>query len=159
MKPGLARVLVGLYPRPWRQRYGEELESLLVGEGNAVRAAMDIVLSAAKERLSPTCSPLATPVATPLRVVVKQPSAILPLSISLVALTVVLAHAAIFGVVHEKDEGAAAHLWQLLVAGAFSASIFFAIRWMPKAARQTLIVLLFICVLMLANFAAVYFLT
>jgi hypothetical protein len=47
----------------------------------------------------------------------KQPSALLPLAMSIAALTLVLGHISIFGVVHEADEGTAAHLWQLLVAG------------------------------------------
>ncbi len=38
---------------------------------------------------------------------VKQPSAFLPLAMSFAALTMVLAHAAMFGVVHEADEGTA----------------------------------------------------
>ena len=37
----------------------------------------------------------------------KQPSAILPLAMSFVALAMVLGHAAIFGIVHEADEGTA----------------------------------------------------
>jgi len=48
----------------------------------------------------------------------KLPSAFLPLAMSLTALGLVLGHVAIYGVVHEADEGAAAHLWQLLMGGA-----------------------------------------
>jgi len=46
----------------------------------------------------------------------KQASAWLPLGMSLAALALVLGHAAVYGVVHEADEGAAAHIWQILMA-------------------------------------------
>ena len=39
------------------------------------------------------------------------------LALALAALAVVLGHIALFGVVREADEGAAAHIWQLLMAG------------------------------------------
>ena len=41
---------------------------------------------------------------------IRQPSAFLPVALSLVALALVLGHVALFGVVHEADEGTAAHL-------------------------------------------------
>jgi hypothetical protein len=44
----------------------------------------------------------------------KQPSAWIPLAMSLAALALVLGHALVYGVIHEADEGAAAHTWQLL---------------------------------------------
>ncbi len=72
----------------------------------------------------------------------KQPSALIPLAMSLAALSVVLGHIAIFGVTHEKDEGAAAHLWQLLMAGQFPVIALFALRWLPRRPREALLVLL-----------------
>ncbi len=159
MNPVFARALVRLYPQPWRQRYGEELESLLIEDEHPFKAAMNIAYAAAKEHLSPTRGLEAAPVAIPLRIVAKTPTAIIPLILMLAALTVVVAHAVRFGVVHERDEGAAAHLWQLLIACAGMESLFFAVLWLPKAARPALIVLAIFCALMLANFAAVYLLT
>ena len=47
----------------------------------------------------------------------KQPSAFIPLAMSFAALSLVLGHVAFFGVAREADEGTAAHLWQLLMAG------------------------------------------
>lgn len=44
----------------------------------------------------------------------KRPSAWLPLALSCAALALVLGHAAIYGVVHEADEGSATHLFQFL---------------------------------------------
>jgi hypothetical protein len=51
--------------------------------------------------------------------VIKQPSAFPPLARSFAALATVLVFLARFGVVHEPDEGAAAHLFQLLLAPIF----------------------------------------
>jgi hypothetical protein len=45
----------------------------------------------------------------------------------------VLVNVAIFGVVREADEGAAAHIWQLLIAGQVPFIAYFAIRWLPSA--------------------------
>jgi hypothetical protein len=50
-------------------------------------------------------------------IMLRKPSAFLPVAMSLAALGVVLFHVAIFGAARETDEGAAAHLWQVLMAG------------------------------------------
>jgi hypothetical protein len=89
----------------------------------------------------------------------KQPSAFLPLAMSLVALAIVLGHFAVFGIVHEADEGAAAHLFQLLMAAQVPVVAFFAIKWMPRAPRRTLHVLALQAGAAFAAFAAVFFLT
>jgi hypothetical protein len=79
--------------------------------------------------------------------VIGKPSAFVPLAMSLTALTL-LAGAYIFGLVtgqgglvREPDEGSIAHLWQLLMAGQLPLLIFFAVRWLPRAPKQTLCVL------------------
>ena len=90
---------------------------------------------------------------------IKQPSAYLPLAMSLVALTLVLGHAAIFGVVHEADEGAAAHTWQILMAAQIPIVAYFIIKWLPKRLRESLQVLVLHTAAWLANFAAVNWLT
>ena len=71
----------------------------------------------------------------------KQPSAFLPVAMSLVALAVVFGHIVMFGVAREADEGAAAHLWQLLMAGQVPIVGFFAIKWLPQTPRLALPVL------------------
>src|SRR5947209_20066934 len=53
---------------------------------------------------------------TTMNATLRQPSAFLPVAMSLVALAVVLGHVALFGAAHEADEGTAAHIWQLLMA-------------------------------------------
>ena len=93
------------------------------------------------------------------RSLIKQPSALLPLIMSFVALAMVLGHAAMFGVVHEADEGTPAHIFQLLMAAQVPVVAFFAIKWLPRTPRQTLQVLALQAGAALAAFAAVFFLT
>jgi hypothetical protein len=71
----------------------------------------------------------------------KRPSALLPLAMSLAALATVIAYAAMFGTARQTDEGTAAHLWQLLMAGQVPIVAFFAIKWLPAAPRQALSIL------------------
>ena len=59
---------------------------------------------------------------------IKQPSAFLPFIMSLAALTLVLGHAAVFGIVHQADEGAAAHIWQILMAAQLPIPAYFLVR-------------------------------
>jgi hypothetical protein len=71
----------------------------------------------------------------------KQPSAWIPLAISLVALAMILGYVAIFGIVHSEDEGTPAHIFQLLMVLQLPIAAYFAIRWLPKRPKETLIVL------------------
>lgn len=96
--------------------------------------------------------------------VVKKPSAFLPLAMSVTALALV-GGAYVFGLatghgglVREPDEGAIAHLWQLLMAGQLPVLAFFAIKWLPRAPRQTLYVLALQTLAVLAAMAPVYLL-
>jgi hypothetical protein len=89
---------------------------------------------------------------------IKKPSAFLPIAMSLAALATVLVFLAIFGVVHETDEGAAAHIWQLLMGLQVPIVAFFAIKWLPRAPRQALYVLALQACIALAALAPVYFL-
>ena len=73
----------------------------------------------------------------------KRPSAVIPIAISVAALAIVLGYAAMFGVARQSDEGTAAHLWQLLMAGQVPIVAFFAIKWLPTKPRQALPVLAF----------------
>jgi hypothetical protein len=89
----------------------------------------------------------------------RQPSAILPLALSLTALTLVLCHAAVYGIVHQADEGIAAHIWQILMAAQAPILAFFAIKWLRLAPMPALQVLGLQVSAILANLAAVFFLT
>ena len=89
----------------------------------------------------------------------KKPSAALPIVMSLAGIAVVVGHAAIYGTAHEADEGAAAHIFQLLMVLQVPLVGFFAFRWLPRVPRQTLSVLTLQAGAALAAFAAVFFLT
>jgi len=93
-----------------------------------------------------------------LSTMMKKPSALVPLIMSFVALALVLGHTAIFGVVHEADEGTPAHIFQLLMAGQVPIVAFFAIKWLPRIPRQALQVLALQAGAGLAALAPVFFL-
>lgn len=71
----------------------------------------------------------------------KRPSAFMPVAMSIAALAIVLGYAVMFGTARQADEGTAAHLWQLLMAGQVPVVAFFAIRWLPTQPRQALLIL------------------
>ena len=71
----------------------------------------------------------------------KHPSAFLPVTMSLLALAIVLGHIVFFGTARQPDEGTAAHLWQLLMAGQLPVVAFFAIKWLPSEPKQALLIL------------------
>jgi hypothetical protein len=74
-------------------------------------------------------------------VAVKQPSAVLPVVMSVAALATVLAQILIFGAAPQADEGTAAHIWQLLMAGQVPLIAFYSIKWLPRTPRTALPVL------------------
>ena len=76
-----------------------------------------------------------------MKLLMKKPSAFLPMAMSLTALATVMIHIALFGVARQADEGAAAHIWQILMAAQIPIMAFFAIRWLPQTPRQALLVL------------------
>jgi hypothetical protein len=90
--------------------------------------------------------------------IVREPIAYLPMLMSLLALLIVLGHIAMFGAAGEADEGTTAHLWQLLMVGQLPVLLFFAIKWLRRAPRQTLGVLALQAGAWLASCAPVYFL-
>ena len=87
---------------------------------------------------------------------IKQPSVFLPIAMSLAALALVLGSIAMFGVVHEADEGTAAHLFQLLMAGQVPIVGYFALKWLPRVPGQALRVLALQGAAMIVAFAPVY---
>ncbi|HLQ60384.1 MAG TPA: hypothetical protein VK131_00815 [Candidatus Acidoferrales bacterium] len=88
----------------------------------------------------------------------KRPSALIPLAMSFAALSLVLGHTALYGVTHEADEGLAAHVWQLLMAGQIPVIAFFAVRWLPRSPAPALLVLVLQAVGGLAAAAPVFLL-
>ena len=90
--------------------------------------------------------------------IIKQPSAYVPIAMSLAALATVVLHVARFGAAREPDEGAAAHIWQLLMAAQLPIIAFFAIRWLPQAPKEALVVLALQLAAVLAALAPVFLL-
>jgi DNA-binding CsgD family transcriptional regulator len=76
-----------------------------------------------------------------MKAILKVPSAFLPLAMSFSALATVLIYVAIVGPVPQADEGTAAHIWQILMAGQIPIIVFFTIKWLPRTPRQALLVL------------------
>jgi hypothetical protein len=87
----------------------------------------------------------------------KQPSAFLPVAMSLGALATVLIFVASHGTAPRSDEGAAAHIWQLLMAAQAPIVLFFAIRWVPRSPRQAVPILALQVGAALAAMAPVFF--
>ena len=88
----------------------------------------------------------------------KQTSGWLPIAMSGAALALVLGHIVLFGTAREADEGTAAHLWQLLMAGQVPVVAYFALKWLPRATGEALRVLALQVVAGLAACAPVYLL-
>jgi hypothetical protein len=89
--------------------------------------------------------------------IIKRPSAFLPLAMSITALVMVLGYVAKYGGGPGADEGAIAHLWQLLMAGQMPIVAFFAIKWLRRAPKQTLYVIALQVGGVLASCAPVFF--
>ena len=95
-----------------------------------------------------------------MRSLLKEPSAYLPLAMALAALGLVLGHFAMYGNLHEVDEGTPAHLFQLLMVAQVPFIGYFAIKWLPpRSPTQVLQVLALWAAVVIAAFAGVYFLT
>jgi hypothetical protein len=92
------------------------------------------------------------------RTMLKRPSAFLPLAMSTAALAVLLGFLSMYGVVHQEDEGTAAHLWQILMGLQLPIIAFFVIKWVPQAPKEALLVLGLQACAMLASMAPVFLL-
>jgi hypothetical protein len=112
MNPRLAHLLVCLYPRWWRERYGTEFEALLQAGRGGLRPSANVVWSAVYEHVFPT--PGLVMNEHSIGTLTRKPSAFLPITMSLTALAVVLVHIAIFGTAREPDDG-----WTDASAGIF----------------------------------------
>jgi hypothetical protein len=88
----------------------------------------------------------------------KHPSAFLPVVMSLGAFATVLIYLALNGPTPQTDEGTAAHIWQLLMAGQLPVIAFFFITNVRKTTREAVSVLALQCVAALAAMAPVYLL-
>lgn len=71
----------------------------------------------------------------------KQPSAWIPLAMSFAALAMILVYVAMFGIVHNQDEGTPAHIFQLIMVAQLPIAGYFAVRWLPRQSKQSLLIL------------------
>jgi len=90
--------------------------------------------------------------------ILKHPTAFLPVAMSLGALATVLTFVAFHGTAPQADEGAAAHIWQLLMAAQAPIVLYFAIKWVPQSPRQAVSILGLQLVAALAAMAPVFLL-
>jgi len=88
----------------------------------------------------------------------RQPSAFLPVTMSLIALATLFIHVVIVGTAREADEETAAHIWQLLMGIQVPIVAFFAIKWVPQAPKQAAYVLTLQILAALAALAPVFIL-
>ena len=93
-----------------------------------------------------------------MKAILKNPSAFLPLAMSFGALATVLTYVAVFGPAPQADEGTAAHIWQLLMAGQIPIIGFFAIKWLPRTPKPARLVLVLQGSAVLMALAPVYLL-
>lgn len=144
MNRTLVRWLLRAYPLAWRERYGEELQSLLHAGPGGPRTVFDVLRSALRERWSPPPQaglPMNGYSGSFLSLS-KQPSAFVPMAMSITALTMVVVSLARFGVPPpHADEGATAHTWQLLMFFQVPAIAWFVFKWMRRRPREALGVL------------------
>jgi hypothetical protein len=163
MNRSFVHLLIRLYPQAWRERYGAEFEAMLEDCGCGFRTSANVIWSALREHIFPTRGGSMERNPNSFGAIVRHPSAFLPLAMSLTALTMLLAvigHGYVSGspLVREPDEGTVAHLWQILMAGQMPILAFFAIKWLPRAPKQTLYVLALQAGAALASMAPVFLL-
>jgi hypothetical protein len=71
----------------------------------------------------------------------KQPSAFMPITMSLGALAMIPIYVAMSGIVRSADEGAAARIFQLLLVAQLPIVAWFALKWLRRTPGQALLVL------------------
>jgi peptidoglycan/LPS O-acetylase OafA/YrhL len=71
----------------------------------------------------------------------KHPSAFVPVAMSGAALALVVGYVAMFGIVHQADEGTPAHIFQFLMVGQMPVVALFALKFLPREPRRAVGVL------------------
>ena len=156
-------MLTRLYPPAWRERYGEEFEAMLAMGPGDLGTMADSIWSALREHVIPTRGGNMEQDTNSLGTMMRRPSAYLPVAMSLAALAMVLGAVAVgFAqgghIARDPDEGSIAHLFQLLMTVQWPITLFFLVKWLRRAPRQTLGVLGLQAAAWLAGCAPVYFL-
>ena len=93
----------------------------------------------------------------------KQPSAWIPFVMSFAALMLLLGYVAYFGmtdqeIVQHKEEGAPARIFQLIMIAQLPEIASFAVKWLPKRPRHSLLVLALQSIAWIVPIAAVIWL-
>lgn len=144
MTRAVLSLLLRLYPKPWRTRFGAEFEDLLATEPIGPSTFFDIARAATVERLFNTSGLGEIAMQTHPKSVwslIGKPSGYLPIAMSLAAMALVVGVVTVYGAVREPDEGAAAHVFQLLVVAQLPILAFFATKWLAKDRAAALSVL------------------
>jgi hypothetical protein len=160
MKVGQHHWLTRLYPAAWRARYGDEMDELLQQEGCGWREALDVGKAAIVEHLRRLETGTKAMQTYPESVValVRKPSSIIPILMSGAALAVVVAAVTLFGARPKQDEGAAAHLFQIMIAGQLPFVAWFASQRLRRDFKTAVIVIGFqIGAILIALFPVWYF--
>ena len=76
-----------------------------------------------------------------IRKILLEPTAWLPVVMSITALIVMMGQLIMFGAAREPDEGIAAHIWQLLMGLQVPLVAWFAVKWLCRTPRQAVLVL------------------
>jgi len=89
--------------------------------------------------------------------ILKKPSAWVPIAIPLIFFAYLVIYLIIFGIVREEDEGTGAHLFQLWLALEPFLVGYFAVKWLPRAPKQALLVLALQIIAALLPLAIVFY--
>lgn len=90
---------------------------------------------------------------------IKKTSTWLPLAMSLTAITMTISYVTLFGVDHTPhDEGAPAHIFQLLMVAQVFIIAYFALTWLPKKPKQGVPILLLHLLAIFSAFLLIFFL-
>jgi hypothetical protein len=132
------RVVYRLYPSWWWARYGDELEALVEDAGATWGTVADLAFAALVVRVRQRAPAAALPLTT--RDLFWSPSGFAPVAMSACALAVIAGHVLTSGTAPQADEGSAAHVWQLLMAGQLPFVGWFALRWVPERGPRAIAV-------------------
>lgn len=133
----IAQRLLRLYPKAWRDRFGGELLDMLECTPTTISTLIDVAQGAAAEWLfNPSGLRGEEMQAYPANVIslARKPSALIPLAMSLCAISIVGITFALGGAAHPepRDEGTLARIFQLLLIGQAPFMLFFAGKWMVR---------------------------
>ena len=92
-----------------------------------------------------------------MNLIIKQPSAWVPIVMSVAMLAFILIYIVMFGIVYHEDEGTPAHIFQLWLVIEVFLIAYFVIKWLPQKPKETLIVLVIQIVAVLAACFPVFY--